>query len=76
MKTLTLKLPDGLLTWLEHESKRANRPKSALIREILQQHHQRQARNALDMAADLCGCVESGLGDLSRNKKYLKGFGR
>ena len=76
MKTLTMKLPDGLLTWLENEAKRANRPKSALVREILQRHQQRQARTALDMTADLCGCVQSGLRDLSRNKKHFKGFGR
>jgi hypothetical protein len=25
---------------------------------------------------DLCGCVLSGLGDLARNKKHMKGFGR
>ena len=31
---------------------------------------------ALDLAADLYGCVQSGLRDLSRNKKHLKGFGR
>ena len=76
MKTLTMKLPDGLLGWLEHEAKRARRPKSALVREILQQHQQRRHPSALDLAADLCGCVQSGLRDLSRNKKHLKGFGR
>ncbi|MCX6921748.1 MAG: hypothetical protein NT154_00790 [Verrucomicrobia bacterium] len=76
MKTLTMKLPDGLLSWLEHEAKRAQQPKSALVREILQQHQQRQHQSALDLAADLCGCVQSGLRDLSRNKKHLKGFGR
>ena len=76
MKTLTMKLPDGLLTWLENEAKRANRPKSAVVRDILHRHQQNQARTALDMAADLCGCVQSGRRDLSRNKKYLKGFGR
>lgn len=76
MKTLTMKLPDGLLSWLENESKRANRPKSAVVREILQQHQQSQPRTALDMAADLCGCAQSGVRDLSRNKKHLKGFGR
>ncbi len=37
MKTRTVKLPHGLLAWLENESKRANRPKSAVAREILQQ---------------------------------------
>jgi hypothetical protein len=76
MKTLTMKIPQGLLSWLEREARRANQPKSALVRQILEQHQQQQQRSALDMAADLCGCVESGLRDLSRNKKHLKGFGR
>jgi len=76
MKTLTMKLPDGLLGWLEAEAKRARQPKSALVRQILQQHQQRQRRSALDLAADPCGCVQSGLRDLARNKKHLKGFGR
>jgi hypothetical protein len=62
--------------WLEKEAKRAQRPKSALAREILQQHQQRRRQSALDLAADLCGCVQSGLRGLSRNKDYLKGFGR
>ncbi len=76
MKTLTMKLPDGLLGWLENEAKRTHQPKSALVRQILQQHQQRQRQTALDLAADLCGCVESGLRDLARNQKHLKGFGR
>jgi hypothetical protein len=76
MKTLTMKLPEALLAWLESEAQRANRPKSAMVRELLQQHQQQQRRSALDLAGDLCGCVASGRRDLSRNKKYLKGFGR
>jgi hypothetical protein len=76
MKTFTMKLPEGLLGWLESEAKRVRRPKSALARDILQQHRQRRRQSALDLAADLCGCVESGVRDLSRNKKHLKGFGR
>lgn len=76
MKTLTMKLPDGLLSWLEQEARRARRPKSALVREILQQHQQRERQSAFNLAADLCGCVQSGLRDLARNKKHLKGFGR
>jgi len=76
MKTLTMKVPDGLLVWLENEAKRVGQPKSALVRNILEQHQQRRPQSALDLAADLCGCVESGLGDLARNKKHLKGFGR
>lgn len=76
MKTFTVKLPEGLLGWLESEAQRAGRPKSAVVREILQQHQRRQHPSALGLAADLCGCVQSGLGDLSRDKKHLKGFGR
>jgi hypothetical protein len=76
MKTLTMKLPDELLAWLERESKRNRQPKSALVRDILRQHQQHQMKSALDLAADLCGCVQSRLRDLSRNRKHLKGFGR
>ena len=71
-----MKLPEGLLGWLENEARRVRRPKSTLVREILQQHQQRQGQSALDLAADLCGCVQSGVGDLARNKKHLKGFGQ
>jgi hypothetical protein len=76
MRTLTMKVPDALLGWLEDETKRARRPKSALAREILQQHQQRRHQSAFDLAADLCGCVQSGVRGLSRNKKHLKDFGR
>ena len=76
MKTLTMKLPDAILAWLENEARRVNRPKSAVVREVLQQHQHQQRRSALDLAGELCGCVESGLHDLSHNKKHLKGFGR
>ena len=76
MKTLTLKVPDGLLAWVETEARRANRPKSAIVRDALQHHQQRQRRSALDLAGDLCGCVQSRKRDLSHNRKYLKGFGR
>lgn len=71
-----MKLPEGLSTWLEMEAKRTKRPKSEVVRDILQQHQQAQPRAALDLAGDLCGCVESGVRDLARNKKHLKGFGR
>jgi hypothetical protein len=76
MKTLTMKLPGELLGWLENEAKRARQPKSALVRQILQQHQQRQQHSPLALAADLCGCVQSGLRDLARNKKHFRGFGR
>jgi len=76
VKTLTMKLPESLSAWLEQEARRMNRPKSAVVRAILQQHQQTQPCTALDLAADLCGCVKSGVRDLARNKKHLKGFGQ
>jgi predicted DNA-binding protein len=76
MKTFTMKMPDGLLAWLEKESRRRSRPKSALVREILEQHQRQGQESALDLANDLCGCVDSRRGDLSHNRKYLKNFGR
>jgi predicted transcriptional regulator len=76
VKTLTMKLPEGLSAWLEKEARRVRRPKSAVARDILEQHQRTQPASALDLAADLCGCAASGVRDLSRNKKHLKGFGR
>ena len=29
-----------------------------------------------DLTKEFCGCVDSGLGDLSTNKKYLEGIGK
>ena len=75
MKTLTMKLPEELARWLENEAKTTHQPKSALVRDILRRQQQKQSKTALDLAGDLCGCVDSGLRDLSRNKKHLKGFG-
>ena len=71
-----MKLPDPLLAWLEKEAKHTRRPKSAIIRDILQKHQRTQPRSALDMAVDLCGSVRSGVRDLSYNKKHLRGFGQ
>jgi hypothetical protein len=32
--------------------------------------------SAYDLAKEWAGSVESGIGDLSTNKKYLQGFGK
>ncbi len=65
------------VAWLEAEARKAKRPKSALVREILQARQRRRpTRSALDMARDLCGSVQSGICDLGHNRKHLKGFGQ
>ena len=77
MKTFTLKLPAPVYSWLVEESRQTGRSKSQLVREALEHSRKRKKTpTALDLAADLCGMVESGLRDLSTNKKHLKGFGR
>ncbi len=43
MKSFTMKLPDELLAWLEGKAKAAKRPKSTLVREILERY-QHQCR--------------------------------
>jgi hypothetical protein len=76
MEGLSLKLTPELHAWVEREAKRTCRSKSAVVREVLEQHRRRQRGSALETAADLCGCVASRLPDLSHNPKHLKGFAR
>jgi hypothetical protein len=40
------------------------------------QENQEQEVSAYDLAKEWAGSVESGIGDLSTNKKYLQGFGK
>jgi hypothetical protein len=75
MKMLTMKLPDRLASWVERESRRKGRSKSAFVREILENQQSGTATSTLNAIGDLCGCVDSGLGDLSHNRKRLRGFG-
>ena len=77
MKTLTVKLPEHLAASLEREAERAQVSKSEMVRNILNRHLAGGARSsAVDLAGDLAGCVDSGVGDLSSNRAHLDGFGR
>jgi hypothetical protein len=79
MKTISLKLSDGLLARLNSAAKQKKRSKSDLIRQYLEKaldnREVRTKGSCLDLAADLCGVFE-GPGDLSFNTKHLAGFGR
>jgi metal-responsive CopG/Arc/MetJ family transcriptional regulator len=82
MKTISLKLPEGLHAKLERASKQRNRSKSDLVRDALEQFLNGEQRpkakrvvSALELAGDLVGCVE-GPGDLSTNPKYLEDLGK
>ena len=80
MKTISLKLPEGLHAKLEQAAKQEKQSKSDVVRAALEQflNGQRKSKNfvsALELAGDLVGCCE-GPGDLSTNPKYMEGFGK
>jgi predicted DNA-binding protein len=79
MKSLTLKLPEGLHAKLAAIAKRRNATKSALVREALESYLANGAKGTFvslyDLTADLCGSLKGGPRDLSYNKKYMEGFG-
>lgn len=79
MKKVSLKLPDDLHRKLTLCAERRGMTKSALIRESLASYFALEPSperiSVLELAGDLVGCLE-GPGDLSFNKKYMKGFGK
>jgi len=76
MKSLTIRLPDSLVTEIEHESELRRVSKSDVVRERLRHPHRPAAAGASmrELIGDLIGSVRNdGLPtDLSSNKKkYL-----
>lgn len=74
MKTLTVRLPDALVTEIEHESRARRVSKSDVVRERLHQPHRtaQKGGSMRDLIGDLIGSVEGLPADLSRHKKkYL-----
>jgi len=84
MSTLTLELNDSLFARLVTASKARNLPPAELARETLEHTlaamppllEEPNGPSAYDIMKDTFGCVDSGLGDLSTNPKYMEGFGR
>ena len=79
MKSLSLKLPDAFDAKLAAVARKRRASKSAVVREALEAYIAHGGKvipgSALDLAKDLAGCLE-GPGDLSYNKRYMRGFGR
>ncbi len=76
MKTVSVKLPTPLATWLTEQARELGRSKSALVRQALEQQQRHPGKGTcLELMADLCGSVR-GPRDLSTNPKYMEGFGR
>ena len=81
MRTVTIKLPDGLAARLEGLVRRRSTTRSAVVREAVESLLSREGSDAdagscLDLARDLAGSLAGGPKDLSSNKKHLRGFGR
>jgi len=78
MKTVSLKLTEGLERKLATKARKRGTTKSDLIRQALRVYFASEddptPGSCLDLAADLFGCVE-GPPDLSSNKERLEGFG-
>ncbi len=64
---------------LKKLKKATGESESALVKKGLRLVYKEEVqgiKNALEVAGDLVGCVSSGIGDLSTNKKHLEGFGK
>ena len=75
MKTLTVRLPEPLVSEIEAESRERKCSKSDIVRERLQRAVRpvRRHSEALDAITDLIGSVDGLPADLSaRKKRYLK----
>jgi Arc/MetJ-type ribon-helix-helix transcriptional regulator len=75
MKTLTVRLPEALVTQIEVESRRRKLSKSDIVRERLRQASKSPRRQSvlLDAIADIVGSIDGLPHDLSaRTKDYLK----
>jgi hypothetical protein len=76
MKTLTVKLPEPLATWLSRRAKELGRPQSEIVRDALERSRTGSGSvSCHDLMIDVCGSVD-GPKDLSTNPKYLDGFGK
>lgn len=77
MTTISLKLPDDMAARLDALARRRKMSRSELMREALAAILDGSPGRASidDLAGDLVGSL-AGPGDLSTNKKHMRGFGR
>lgn len=79
MRTISLKLPDDLLSQLDREAKARRVTKSALVRGSLEMALRKASPtgkvSCYDLARDLAGAVKALPRDLAVHPRYMKGFG-
>jgi len=78
MRTISLKLPEDLLSNLDNEARKRRTTKSSLVRESLERAlHPPQGGtvSCYDLARDLAGSIKGLPKDLANDPKYMRGFG-
>jgi hypothetical protein len=79
VRTISLKLPDDLLAYLDIEAKARRITRSSLVRESLEKALRKQppsrAVSCYDLARDLAGAIKGLPEDLADNPKHMEGFG-
>ncbi len=79
MTTISLKVPDELISRMDAMARAKQTSRSALLREALEEKLKAASRKAplslFDQSSDLCGMGSSGIGDLASNLKHMDGFG-
>jgi Arc/MetJ-type ribon-helix-helix transcriptional regulator len=77
--TISLKVPNELVSRMDALARAKRTSRSALLREALEEKLEIAARRTslslYEQSADLCGAGSSGLVDLASNPKHLDGFG-
>jgi hypothetical protein len=88
MTKLTIEFPEALSRKLARAAKQRRVPPVSIVREAVQSALRAPSTpkrkpfagqpfvSAYDLMKDGLGCWDSGLGDLSTNKKHLEGMGR
>lgn len=76
MKTITIKIPDGVFEWLSSNARRRKQTAAELARATLTAAAQANGGTFGELMADLAGIGEGKHSDLSTNKKHLDDFGR
>ena len=79
MTTITCKLPEKLAAQLDAQARAERRPKSAVVREALEDRFKSKRRRGFvsgyDLVKHLCGALKGGPADLATNPAHMKGFG-
>jgi hypothetical protein len=79
MKTISLKVPDELVSRMDAAARAKRTSRSALLREALEEKLEviasKTPPSLYERSVDLCGKGGSGLGDLASNPEHLKEFG-